>query len=57
MRAPFEPTPPLRVGRTGCRSLPPSEDLTLARIARRAAMSVRTLSRRVREQTGTTPLQ
>jgi len=33
------------------------DDLTLAAIARRAAMSVRSLSRRFREQTGTTPLQ
>jgi transcriptional regulator GlxA family with amidase domain len=33
------------------------ETLTLHRIARRAAMSPRTLSRRFREQTGTTPLQ
>ncbi|HEX8699313.1 MAG TPA: helix-turn-helix domain-containing protein [Myxococcaceae bacterium] len=33
------------------------EELTLHAIARQAAMSVRTLSRRFREQTGTTPLQ
>lgn len=33
------------------------ENLPLARIARRAAMSSRTLSRRFREQTGTTPAQ
>jgi transcriptional regulator GlxA family with amidase domain len=32
-------------------------DLTLADLARRAGMSVRTLNRRFREQTGTTPLQ
>ena len=32
-------------------------DLTLDRIAARAAMSTRTLNRRFREQTGTTPLQ
>ncbi|MFC4855056.1 GlxA family transcriptional regulator [Actinophytocola glycyrrhizae] len=33
------------------------EDLTLAGIAARAGMSTRTLNRRFREQTGTTPLQ
>jgi transcriptional regulator GlxA family with amidase domain len=33
------------------------EPLTLAQIARRAAMSVRSLNRHFREQTGTTPLQ
>jgi transcriptional regulator GlxA family with amidase domain len=33
------------------------EDLPLARIARRAAMSIRNLNRRFREQTGATPLQ
>lgn len=33
------------------------EQLTLAEIARRAGMSVRSLNRRFREQTGTTPLQ
>ncbi|MET9060045.1 GlxA family transcriptional regulator [Streptomyces antibioticus] len=33
------------------------EDLTLDRIADRAGMSTRTLNRRFREQTGTTPLQ
>jgi transcriptional regulator GlxA family with amidase domain len=33
------------------------EELRLADIARRAAMSVRSLNRRFREQTGTTPLQ
>jgi transcriptional regulator GlxA family with amidase domain len=33
------------------------KDLTLADVARRAAMSLRTLSRRFREQIGTTPLQ
>ncbi len=33
------------------------EPLTLEDIARRAALSVRTLNRRFREQTGTTPLQ
>ena len=33
----------------------PQEDLSLARIARRAAMSGRSLSRHFREQTGTTP--
>jgi transcriptional regulator GlxA family with amidase domain len=33
------------------------EDLSLAAIATRAAVSVRTLSRRFLEQTGTTPLQ
>ncbi|MGH7289463.1 MAG: GlxA family transcriptional regulator [Myxococcota bacterium] len=33
------------------------EELTLDDIARRAAMSVRSLNRRFREQTGTTPLQ
>jgi transcriptional regulator GlxA family with amidase domain len=33
------------------------EDLTLADIAARAGMSTRTLNRRFREQTGTTPLQ
>lgn len=33
------------------------EDLSLPRVARRAAMSSRTLSRRFREQTGTTPAQ
>jgi transcriptional regulator GlxA family with amidase domain len=33
------------------------ETITLRQIARRAAMSPRTLSRRFREQTGTTPLQ
>lgn len=33
------------------------DDLPLAAIARRAGMSVRTLSRRFREQTGTTPAQ
>jgi transcriptional regulator GlxA family with amidase domain len=33
------------------------EELSLDAIARRAAMSVRTLSRRFREQTGTTPFQ
>ncbi|WP_104986264.1 GlxA family transcriptional regulator [Sorangium cellulosum] len=33
------------------------EPLTLEAMARRAALSVRTLSRRFREQTGTTPLQ
>ena len=33
----------------------PDEDLSLDRIARRAAMSARSLSRRFREQTGTTP--
>jgi len=32
-------------------------ELTLARIARRAAVSTRSLSRRFREQTGTTPAQ
>ena len=32
-------------------------DLSLERIARRASMSTRTLSRRFREQVGTTPLQ
>jgi transcriptional regulator GlxA family with amidase domain len=35
----------------------PHEPQSLARIARRAAMSTRTLSRRFREQTGTTPAQ
>ncbi len=34
-----------------------AKPLTLDAISRRAAMSVRTLSRRFREQTGTTPLQ
>jgi transcriptional regulator GlxA family with amidase domain len=34
-----------------------ADDLPLAAIADRAAMSVRTLSRRFRDQTGTTPLQ
>jgi transcriptional regulator GlxA family with amidase domain len=33
----------------------PQRDLSLASLARRAAMSTRTLSRRFREQTGTTP--
>jgi transcriptional regulator GlxA family with amidase domain len=33
----------------------PQRDLSLAALARRAAMSTRTLSRRFREQTGTTP--
>jgi len=33
------------------------DELTLEAIARRAAMSVRSLNRRFREQTGTTPLQ
>ena len=33
------------------------EDLTLDELARRAGMSARTLNRRFREQTGTTPLQ
>jgi len=32
-------------------------DLSLDKVARRAAMSTRTLSRRFRDQTGTTPLQ
>ena len=32
-------------------------ELTLDRLAARAGMSVRTLNRRFREQTGTTPLQ
>jgi transcriptional regulator GlxA family with amidase domain len=35
----------------------PQRDLSLAALARRAAMSARTLSRRFREQTGTTPAQ
>jgi transcriptional regulator GlxA family with amidase domain len=34
-----------------------SKALSLDRIARRAAMSIRSLNRRFREQTGTTPLQ
>jgi transcriptional regulator GlxA family with amidase domain len=34
-----------------------SAALSLRQIARRAAMSIRTLNRRFREQTGTTPLQ
>ncbi|MET0419962.1 MAG: helix-turn-helix domain-containing protein [Actinoplanes sp.] len=34
-----------------------AQDLTLGDIARRAGMSTRTLNRRFREQTGTTPLQ
>jgi len=34
-----------------------SADLSLENVARRAAMSTRTLSRRFRDQTGTTPLQ
>jgi transcriptional regulator GlxA family with amidase domain len=34
-----------------------AEPLTLAKIARRAALSVRSLNRHFREQTGTTPLQ
>lgn len=34
-----------------------NEDLGLARLARKARMSTRTLSRKFREQTGTTPLQ
>jgi transcriptional regulator GlxA family with amidase domain len=34
-----------------------AEDVTLEDVARRAKMSVRNLSRRFREQTGTTPLQ
>jgi transcriptional regulator GlxA family with amidase domain len=33
------------------------EPLTLDQVARRAATSVRTLTRRFRDQTGTTPLQ
>src|SRR4029450_698302 len=32
-------------------------DLSVEKVARRAAMSTRTLSRRFRDQTGTTPLQ
>jgi transcriptional regulator GlxA family with amidase domain len=35
----------------------PDEELSLERLARRAAMSARNLSRRFREQTGTTPAQ
>jgi transcriptional regulator GlxA family with amidase domain len=35
----------------------PNRDLSLLALARRAAMSTRTLSRRFREQTGTTPVQ
>jgi AraC family transcriptional activator FtrA len=31
------------------------EDLTVARLARQAAMSARTFARRFREETGTTP--